>query len=154
MSVSVTIKGLTYIIPERSERGWGGQVSDYLQAVADAINGSSSAGDIANLTNNINNTNVLTNVDNLAFDNTSVKGAVIYYNINRTTSTTQLVQEGQLTIRYKSSTNSWEWVDEGTGDNALVTFSITSAGQVQYTAEIITGTGYSATLSFRAFALS
>lgn len=82
------------------------------------------------------------NVTNLAFANATVRSFRAWVSIARSTT----FEECELYGIQKSA--SWEMSQEGTGDDTGVLFSITSAGQVQYTSS---STGNTATIKFRAF---
>lgn len=154
MAVTVTVKGLTFTIPERQERGWGDQVTSWIQEVSSAVNDITSVGDIPLTSVSVVNTGVLTTIDNLSFNTSLVRHAEIRYGVYRVSTgagATELSQKGTIFITYKSTSNTWEIEDHAVGD-ARIQFSITNAGQLQYTATAITGT-YNLSgskLSFRA----
>ncbi len=77
-----------------------------------------------------NNVSSATNVTGLAFANASVRSAIVQYSviINATTS---LYEAGTLSLIQKGS--SWEMSQTTVGDNSLVVFTVTTAGQIQYT---------------------
>jgi hypothetical protein len=74
--------------------------------------------------------------------------AFVEYVINRSSSTTDLAQTGTITITKKPVAGTWTLTDTYSGDNAGVTFSIDSSGQIYYTSTSVGGTGYAGTLSF------
>jgi hypothetical protein len=97
-----------------------------------------------------NNTAVAANVTGLVFSSASYKSAVIYCEVRRKTSTNELISNGMLRVYYRDLTSTWELLDELGGDDDGVVFSITSAGQVQYTSSNVSGTSYTGKLTFKA----
>lgn len=95
-----------------------------------------------------NNVTSPTNITSLAFDGSVTNRFTLDYRIFRSTSLTSLAQAGQLRGVYNSTTTTWYLSDNFTGQNAEITFSITSAGQIQYVSSNLSGTGHSATLSY------
>lgn len=150
MAIPVVVKGLTFLIPETSERRWGDETTNYLVTLGTAINDITSVGDIPLLSIPINNNQTtLINVDNLSFETTQVRHAIIEYSVYRVTSSEEVSQCGNLLITYKNNAATWELIDNTVGD-AGVSFTITTAGQVQYTSTNMAGTGYQSKMSFRA----
>lgn len=96
-----------------------------------------------------NNQSVSANVQDLIFDGTQVRGAVVKYTIYRTTDTQEVAQIGDFKVIYKSIEGSWSLgADNYHGDNAGVNFTITNSGQVQYTSTDLTGANYSGVLDY------
>lgn len=96
-----------------------------------------------------NNASVAVNITNLLLDGTSHKGYKIAYNIHRITDTNEVSQTGTLHFAYKTTTATWQFSENFAGDDAGVTFEIDSTGQVKYTSTDLTGTGYSAIITYR-----
>lgn len=97
-----------------------------------------------------NNTAAPANVTALLFANATVRSAIIQYSIF-INATTPLYEMGEIRIIQKAAT--WDISVSSTGDNSSVVFSITNAGQIQYTSPSYTGyvTG---TMKFRALVTS
>lgn len=98
----------------------------------------------------VNNQSSASNVTGLAFSGASVRSFETNYQVYRnTTSTgaTELSERGKLTGVYSTVAGTWEMTQQAVG-NAGITFSITSAGQVQYTSTNITGTAASSDMKF------
>lgn len=114
-----------------------------IESFFDLANGQASAADI----------------DGLNFDSGTVSQATIDYLVQRvTTSTgaTEEIESGILIATYNPTSEDWNLhaVDENNPDDAGITFSITSEGQVQYTTDTITGTASISRIVWRARTLS
>ena len=151
MSKPLVIDGVTYNYPEnRDPPGWGEDASNWAEAVTITVQSFAGPGDILPSIATINNDTSLHSVNGLFFDAVISRSAVAEYAIVRTTNTVEKVESGTLYLTYKPISLSWDIVQVG-GVDAEVTLQITSGGQVQYTcASVITGTGYSGTIRFRA----
>lgn len=91
------------------------------------------------------------NITGLAFSSAAYKGALITMEVRRKTDSSEVIDHGMWTARYKDSTSSWELLRVvGGGDETGVTLSITAGGQVQYTSDTLSGANYSGTFKFRA----
>lgn len=99
----------------------------------------------------VNNQAAAANITNLQFDYQYVTLVFIEYFIQRVTSTTELNQAGIKIAVYKRRANTWTILEYGTSgpDAAGITFSITAAGQVQYTSTNIAGTEAISRMIFR-----
>ncbi|MGZ3696472.1 MAG: hypothetical protein ACXWPM_00085 [Bdellovibrionota bacterium] len=89
------------------------------------------------------------NLPNLSFDPAQTKTARIFYRIDRNDNVTERVSTGDLWVRYRPVGGTWEIDDDSHGDEDGVEFSITAAGQVQYTSDNMAGGGYSGTMSYQ-----
>lgn len=103
----------------------------------------------------VNNQASAADVTGLVFDLRQTSQAIVEYLVQRiTTSTgaTELVESGIFIVSYMPTSATWELhsVSADTPDNSGVTFSVTSAGQVQYTSTNITGTASISKLTYRA----
>jgi hypothetical protein len=97
-----------------------------------------------------NNQSSAANVTGLLLDKDDYQLALIYVGVKRSTDSVEVMSGGILTAVYRTLTNTWELLDQLNGDDDGVTFSITSGGQVQYTSDNMSGTGYAGTMQFRA----
>ncbi len=95
-----------------------------------------------------------TNVSGLSFDQASVRSALIYCEVRRKTDTNEVISNGTVRAYYRANTTTWELLDELGGDDDGVLFSITPAGQIQYTSTNLTGSNYSGRLLFKAITFS
>lgn len=98
----------------------------------------------------INNGATNENVSGLLFDGTIHRAAKITYSIYRYTDTEELSQVGDFKVLYKPIEGTWSLgADNYHGDNAGVTFTITSSGQVQYTSTSLLGANYGSKLQIK-----
>lgn len=105
-----------------------------------------------------NNQGVAADVTGLVFTAASYRSAEVEYELSRKTDTasSEVRAIGRLRLAYRAEGTAWAILgeeyhgDEIDGLPAGVTFSITSAGQVQYTSTNISGSNYVGTLKFRA----
>ena len=100
----------------------------------------------AQINQSIANNTGPSNVVGLVFDKTETKSAHIFYAIERETDTQNEQQVGQLYAVHDSIDDVWRVSDSSVLDDAGVVFTITSSGQIQYTSDDLTGTGYSGTM--------
>lgn len=151
MSIPVVIQGITYDIPTQGESPpWGDELTSLLQALVNEINSSIGPSDI--LTTGFaaaNNQSSSAIVTGLSFDPAKVRSAIISYSIYQSSSTNEFSECGQIFITYKSIAHTWELSQVYVGSSAI-TFSITSAGQIQYTSTDIGSTSYVGKIKFSA----
>ena len=101
-----------------------------------------SSGDIARTSfTAANNQAVAANITGLAFANATVKGFETQITISRNTT------YAEYSLKGIQKSGSWEMSQDYIGDDVGLVFSITNAGQVQYTS---TNTGFTGALLFRA----
>lgn len=91
-----------------------------------------------------NNQSVAADIVGLKFNRRSVSQAVVEFLVQRvTTSTgaTELVESGSFILTYNPTADDWNisLTNINTPDNSGVDFTVTTAGQVQYTSSNITG---------------
>lgn len=155
MAIQLTINGETYQFPSNGDSpSWGESITDWAQAITNAVNSAVGNGDIIQTVVTINNNQTSsTNVGGLVFDTSTVRGAIVDYSIYRTTSSVELVEVGTMYLSYKSVANTWELCQVGMSTTAGVTFTVSPSGQVLYTSDNQSGTSYTGTMSFRARAL-
>ena len=151
MSVSLTVNGTTYIYPTNREApGWGEEASAWSEAVTSVLENLVGPGDILTTSATIaNNTAVASDVVGFSFDPVVVRAAICTYSVKRKTDTNEKVECGQIFASYNSTTASWDAPVFG-GNSGGVVWTITSAGQVQYTSDNLTGTNYAGTIKFNA----
>lgn len=91
------------------------------------------------------------NVTGLLLDSTSAKSAIVQATVRRKTNSEERVSLGFLKVSYSVTSSSWagRLIDELSGDEDGVEFSITAGGQVQYTSDTVSGSSYSGTMSFK-----
>ncbi len=93
-----------------------------------------------------NNQSSAANVTGLAFANGSVRAAEVLYSITLS-ATSSKYEMGKLLLIQRGS--DWQMAQEYSGDDSGFVFTVTSAGQVQYTSPNSAGFS-SATIKFRA----
>ena len=121
---------------------------EMFQIVDGALVGIGGAG--ADVTFTIANNQSITNVTDLSFNGASVRGFVLDYTVYRQTATASsaVAQVGQLRGVFNTQSSSWFMTDDFSGQNSGVNFTITSAGQIQYTSTNIAGTSYVGTMKY------
>lgn len=152
MSTTVTISGETYNLPNANDNPpWGEDLSDLLSALVSAVNGLSSSNDISTTSFTLtNNQSSAANITGLNFSTSSVRSAIVNYSIYISTSLNEYSETGTLFLSYKNTAGSWDLTRFAGGSDSGITFTITSAGQVQYTSGNVSGTGFSGKLKFNA----
>lgn len=155
--IQLVVAGQVYNFPSPNDPpNWGEEVTDWAQAVTDALTAVFGPNDIAQTISPINNTGTLANVIGLFFDPTQVRSAIVEYSIYRASTgggATELAETGVLYLTYFSVANRWD-IANSYGGNANITFTMTPGGQLQYTATPITGTVVSSTIHFSAKAFA
>jgi hypothetical protein len=147
----VTINGTTYTNPEQGTTPpWGDDLHDLIEAIVTSLNSVVGSADILLTNFNIaNNQAVAANVVGASFDTSQVRSAIISYSISRSTSSSELVECGQIYINYKNSTGTWD-LAQNYGGSSGVTFTITNGGQLQYVSSNMSGTSYVGKMKFSA----
>lgn len=173
MSVQINIKGTIIDFPSSAQSpNWAPALIEFAQNVEAALDGIVGPYDISPQVMDILNDGaehaVQTPAASLAFPTATVRSANIRYSVYRTYTganpTTQThAESGLLTVVYNTANASWEIQRDFTGNitpvgganttTSGITFRIDSAGQLYYSAAILTPTGYVGKLSFAAQAL-
>lgn len=156
MSKTLVVNGTSFEYPTPGEpKGWGEDATLWSEEVTDLLSDLKGPNDILQTTFSVANNQVsVANVIGLAFDSASVRSAKIQYSLYRVTNSNELAETGEIYLIYKNNANTWTLSRQFFGDDAGVTFSITSGGQVQYTSTNVAGTSYSGELTFRAQTLN
>lgn len=163
-TIPIIINGTTINFPNSgSSPLWSPAIIQAIKLISEALNISSGPFDIPPqnyvMTSNVN-TNVA--IPNLSFPVTDVRGAVIFYGVSRSSTSTgsqQLSQSGMLVLNYdpsQSPGNLWQITNEfasATSSGAQITFSVTDVGQVQFSTTAITGSSPIGSINFRALAV-
>lgn len=155
MATNLTVNNNVYAYPEPGdEPGWGADATGWAEEVTTVLTSLQGADDIPETTFNIaNNQSSLATVTGLDFNPATVRSAVIDYSIYRTTNSTELAEKGTLELVYKNGgtvTEKWSIGRVFFGDDAGVEFSMTDAGQMEYTSTNVSGTGYVGEMKFEA----
>ena len=154
MAKNITIKNTTISFPTDAQSpNWASGIVAFADAVADALTSIVLGDDVVPQVLNIDSYDAVSsqNVTNLQFSTNTVRSAFIKYYVYRTSSLgTKYVESGNLLVNYNGTT--WEISRDYIG-NANITFTITSAGQVQFTTTTISGNTHVGSIGFKAEAL-
>ena len=141
-----------YEIPEQGESPtYGEQLTDYLSAIADTVNGLIGPYDSNNkLFTFTNSVTAFTDITGASIDPTAVDGAILTYAIRRTSSSVTATEAGQLTITYNSSNSTSAKFDTAQfkAGSAGFTFYVADDGNVQYQSTDLAGSGYTNRLRY------
>lgn len=161
MAIEITIQNRVIEFPESAEDpNWAPALVEFAQAVEAAIATITGSFDVAPQVFNIDAFNTTTNQDipALNFPNTDVRSATIQYAVIRTTDApdaSAVYEGGTIELLYdpsKTVGSKWDLVNEHQGD-AKIAFSITDAGQIQFSTETITGLNHTGFITFRALSV-
>lgn len=160
MSTTFTVNGVPYIFPtEGTNPNWGEEVTVWGEAVTNLLATLSGDDDISRTTFTIaNNQSTASNVNGLFFSTGTVRSGFITYSIYRLaedgSGNTEKSEAGIIRVMYNGDTGTWDLGQEFNGDGG-VTFTITPAGQLQYTSTNLTaGTSYTGEMTFQAVAFT
>jgi hypothetical protein len=152
----LTVNNNTYNYPDPgTDPGWGSEASDWAQAVTDVLNTILSPSDILETSYAINNNvSTATNINRLAFDPGTVRAANVTYTIYRISAANPSgnVESGTIYLNYDNSASlgsKWNLGQQKIGESGVV-FTITDAGQVQYTSSDIGDSSYTGSIKFLA----
>ncbi len=81
-------------------------------------------------------------ITGLIFDKLEVKAAIANFDVHRETDSSNVQEIGQLFITHDSKDDAWKIASSSHLDDAGLSFTITSAGQVRVTTDDLTGTSY------------
>jgi len=158
MSVKITIQGTVIDFPASADSpNWAPAVTLFAQLTADALSTAVGTFDVSPQVLNIDSSNPISNasVPNLTFSTSDVRAAFIRYSVSRQTSTTTVVECGEIRVVYNANgpvSNKWE-IDQNRTGNANISFSITDNGQVQYSTTALGGINHVGRLTYEARAL-
>jgi len=160
MAIDLTVANNIYSYPEPGEDpGWAEGATDWAKAVTDVLNTLLAPSDILETSYIINNNiAVATDVNRLFFDPGVVRAANITYSIYRASSTNTAgkTESGVIYINFDNAAapgSKWT-IGQQTIGNAGVSFTITDAGQLQYTSTDIGSVSYQGSIKFLAKTLS
>jgi hypothetical protein len=153
MSVTLVVNNTPFEYPEQGEQqpwgeaatGWAAEVTKVLASVNGPADVLETSATIAN------NVTTPTDIAGFFFDATQVRSFAVRGNVYRTHSSSEKSEEFLLVGLYQGGSG-WIFQQEGIGD-AGISFSITPAGQVQYTSSNLAGTPYSGLIKFRGVGL-
>lgn len=101
-----------------------------------------------------NNQSVAADIEDMKVNSRAVSHAVVEYLVQRVTTdtgATELCESGSFWLTYKPTSDTWALsvISENLPSNAGIVFSVTAAGQVQYTTTDITGTASLSRINWR-----
>lgn len=88
-------------------------------------------------------------VTGLLFDKIVTKSARILFDLTRNTATVDYLEVGEFFAVYDPIADDWRLSVDSNFDDAGVTFSITAAGQIQFTSDSLAGGSYSGNLKLK-----
>lgn len=150
---SINIQGTIIDFPDSAAApNWAEAIDQFANAVAGALGSVVGAFDVAAQALIIDPYNPGTNVDiaALSFPVSTVRSAFIRYAVFRQTSTNSVYESGELLVVFNPfgpTGNKWEISQRLVGDGQI-RFSITDAGQVQFTTIAIAGSSHTGKLTF------
>lgn len=155
MSRTLIINSVPYEIPDAGDPpGWGGDTTNWMTAVTDAINSLVGSADILPTSFTIaNNQITASDVTGLIFDGGSVRSSIVTYNIYRISDLNPEgnAESGTLTVLYDSNaSNPWTMTQGDVDGYSGVNLNITNSGQIQYTSTDIGTVNYSGIMTFYA----
>lgn len=93
-----------------------------------------------------NNEATLQNVTGVVFNKADYKAAKFDFDLHRQTDSSNEQEIGTIYVTHDTADDVWRLALTSNLDDAGVTFSITSGGQVQYVSDDLTGANYASTL--------
>jgi len=139
MPRQVQIGNTIYTIPEENDNpGWGEDLTEYLTAIADALESVQGANDILLTSATLaNNQTVAANIPELVFNTSQVQGIEVDFLIERTfdAGASIVTESGKVIGSYNGV--DFKITTESEGD-AGIALSITPGGQFQYTSTDLT----------------
>lgn len=153
MSIQVSVDGVIYNIPTEGERGWGENVTNWIEAVSDKLNEISSDVDIPLTSFTLtNNQSSFADITGMILDTSTVRGCNITYSVYRVVTSgltviSELSETGNIQVTYKSSALTWELTQTKTGSSGIQ-FGITTDGQIQYKSTNATGGVHAGNIKF------
>lgn len=137
MSIKLIVNNNTYDYPTAGEPpGWGEDTTGWAVEVTNALASIGGYNTIFEAQMDIPASQAIaTDVPTLIFNQSVVHSAEINYRCFRETTSTSLMETGIISIMYNPATATWLISQHITvGGGTGISFSITPAGQVQYTA--------------------
>lgn len=96
-----------------------------------------------------NNQVAAANVTGALVNHSLYRGFIFKYDISRKTGTNESRTIGSVAFFWRALSSTWDMgLDNFDGDSHGISWSITSGGQVQYTSDSMSGTGYVGKASF------
>lgn len=155
---NITIGGTVIDFPDSAESpNWAPSIIQFAQAVASTLSTVVNTYDIASqVYTMVANVNSGVSLPNLSFSTSAVRAAFIRYSVFRSTTTANGSEAGTLVIVYNPNNApglKWEKIQVSAAD-ASVSFTITDAGQVQFSSTALAGASHTGFISYVAQALT
>jgi hypothetical protein len=153
MPKTLIVNNTPYEYPTEGDApGWGANATGWAEAVTGVLSNLQGPNDVLETSFSIaNNQTIASNITGLAFNAGAVRAARIIYSIFRVSFTTPSgnAESGVFDIVYDNAAG-WQLAQGDTVGNAGCLFSITSAGQFQYTSNDIGSLNYIGEMRFYA----
>ena len=151
MSKSLTVGSEIFEFPLEGENaGWGSEITDWAEAVSDALATVQKPNDILLTTAAISNTAIIdTNIVGFSFSTAEVKAIECRYLVSRVTTSPALNYSEVGYIEGYFDGTSWGYSIRTTGD-AKIYLSILPSGQVQYRVDTIAAATHIGSIRFEA----
>jgi hypothetical protein len=162
VAIPITIGNTIINFPDSAtDPNWAEPVIQFAQSVEEALASLVGPFDISPRLMNINAYDIVTdqpvtdgvvplNFPTAVFPAQGVRGAIISYQVYRTSTASTVVENGELNIVYNpASSPAWEIQREFVGD-ANITFTIDGTGQVKFSTTTIGGVNHVGRLGYQA----
>ena len=156
MTTPLVVNNTTYNYPVEGEpAGWGSEATGWASAVTAVLASLAGGGNIQVSTFSpiADNQSSAANITGLSFNTATASGFRAVYYVTRTSSNGTITEFGQLFGVFNSQSATWTMNKFGSAGDAGITFTITSAGQIQYTTTNHGGSSYSGSIKFKAESL-
>ena len=151
MSKIVVVGNEEFEIPSvGSNPDWGSELTDFFEAIGDALETVQQPNDILLVSATIaNNQTTPANIPGFSFTTSEVQAIDCDFFVSRSTTfpAATVTESGKITGNYNGS--SWSISIESVGESNI-RFSMTPAGQIQYVSDDMSGSGYVGEIRFRA----
>jgi hypothetical protein len=156
ISKTLIVNNIPFEYPDSGdEPGWGNSATGWAEEVTEVLQNVVGPNDILETSFNIANNQVaVANITGLIFNAGSVRSARVEYSIYRISDSNPSGQTegGEIRLAYDNNVG-WSFVIGGLTGNSGVVFSLTPAGQFQYTSTDIGSINYIGVIKFSALAL-
>lgn len=155
MARTLVINSIPYNIPDAGdEPGWGGDSTDWMQAVTEVLTDLVGPSDILETSFTIaNNQTTFADVTGLVFDGGSVRSAVVNYAVYRISNDNPsgFSESGNLNLIYdNNAVLPWSMSQGDVNGNSQIYFDITTSGQIRYKTNDIGSLNYIGVIKFSA----
>lgn len=158
MSFTITIQGTQIDFPSSSESpNWSEAIDQFATAVEAALSGLAGAFDVPPQVYVIDSFNPVTNqaLPNFSFPVTDVRSIFVRYAVFRQTDSVTAYETGNIIAIYSPDNpvnNKWDFSVDRVG-NGSITFSMTDAGQIQFSTATLAGINHTGKITATAQAV-